>query len=73
MSCLHAHQHHYAAFVNFFVLINTHTEGIDLWSVGCILGEMFRSRPLLPGASLMAQFEKIFGLTGNPTAKDVKS
>ena len=50
-----------------------YTEGIDLWSVGCILGEMFRSRPLLPGASSMAQVEKIFELTGNPTAKDVKS
>jgi len=50
-----------------------YTEGIDLWSVGCIVGEMFRTRPLLPGASSMAQVERIFELTGNPTAHDVKS
>ncbi|KAL7539891.1 hypothetical protein ACHAXR_009685 [Thalassiosira sp. AJA248-18] len=50
-----------------------YTEGIDLWSAGCILGEMFRSRPLIPGPSTMGQVEKIFELTGNPTAKDVKS
>eukprot|EP01082_Thalassiosira_pseudonana_P012247 g10999.t1 g10999 contig46:182186-183491(-) len=50
-----------------------YTEGLDLWSVGCILGEMFRSRPLLSGTSTMNQLEKIFELTGNPTAKDVKS
>ena len=29
-----------------------YTEGVDLWSAGCILGEMFRTRPLLPGASM---------------------
>lgn len=50
-----------------------YTEGVDLWSAGCILGEMFRSRPILPGASTMGQVEKIFELTGNPSAKDVKS
>ena len=50
-----------------------YTRGVDLWSVGCILGEMFRSRPLLPGASAMHQVEKIFELTGNPTARDILS
>jgi len=38
-----------------------------------IIGEMFRSRPLLPGASTMGQVERIFELTGNPKATDVKS
>ena len=50
-----------------------YNEGIDLWSVGCIIGEMFRCRPLIPGASTMAQVEMIFELTGNPTAGDVNS
>ena len=50
-----------------------YTVGLDLWSVGCILGEMFRTRPLLPGASTMNQLEKIFEVTGNPTAKDIQS
>ena len=47
--------------------------GIDLWSVGCILGEMFRGSPLLPGASTLGQIEMIFEMTGNPHSKDVKS
>ena len=50
-----------------------YTEGVDLWSVGCIIGEMFRSRPILPGPSTMGQVEKILELTGYPTAKDVQS
>lgn len=50
-----------------------YTVGLDLWSVGCILGEMFRTRPLLAGASTMNQLEKIFEVTGNPSAKDVQS
>lgn len=50
-----------------------YTVGLDLWSVGCIAGEMFRTRPLLSGASTMNQLEKIFEVTGNPTAKDIQS
>ena len=34
---------------------------------------MHRSRPLLAGASTMGQVERIFELTGNPTAHDVQS
>lgn len=47
--------------------------GVDLWSVACIIGEMFRSRPLIAGASTMQQVEMIFELTGNPTSSDVES
>ncbi len=50
-----------------------YNEGVDLWSVGCIIGELFRSRPLIPGASTMAQLEMIFELTGNPTVGDINS
>lgn len=50
-----------------------YTVGLDLWSVGCILGEMFRTRPLLSGASTMNQLEKIFEVTGNPSARDIQS
>ena len=47
--------------------------GVDLWSVACIIGEMFRNRPLIAGASTMQQVEMIFELTGNPTSSDVES
>eukprot|EP00956_Cyclotella_meneghiniana_P045532 scaffold373439_cov86-Cyclotella_meneghiniana.AAC.2 len=36
-------------------------------------GEMFRTRPLLPGASTMNQLEKIFEVAGNPSARDIQS
>jgi cell cycle related kinase len=26
-----------------------YTEGVDLWAVGCILGELLNSSPLFPG------------------------
>ena len=33
---------------------------MDLWSLGCILGEMLISKPLFPGSSTVDQIEKIF-------------
>lgn len=47
--------------------------GIDLWSVGCIVGEMFRCRPLMPGTSTAVQLEMIFEVTGNPTSVEISS
>lgn len=36
-----------------------YTFGIDLWSIGCILGEMISQGPLFPGNSTMNQIERI--------------
>ncbi|MCO5560601.1 hypothetical protein L7F22_014217 [Adiantum nelumboides] len=41
--------------------------GIDLWSVGCILGELFAGRPILPGRTEVEQLHKIFKLCGSPS------
>ncbi|KAG9129271.1 hypothetical protein Leryth_015663 [Lithospermum erythrorhizon] len=40
--------------------------GIDLWSVGCLLAEMFLARPILPGRNEVEQLHKIFKLCGSP-------
>ena len=32
-----------------------YTTGVDLWSLGCILGEMLLTRPLYPGNSTLDQ------------------
>ena len=32
-----------------------YTTGVDLWSLGCILGEMLLERPLYPGSSTLDQ------------------
>ncbi|XP_049348122.1 probable serine/threonine-protein kinase At1g54610 [Solanum verrucosum] len=41
--------------------------GIDLWSAGCLLAEMFVGRPILPGRNEIEQLHKIFKLCGSPT------
>ena len=33
----------------------SYTTGVDLWSLGCILGEMLLERPLYPGNSTLDQ------------------
>ena len=40
---------------------------VDLWSVGCIFGEMSSGRPLFPGTSDADQLSKIFKVLGTPS------
>ncbi len=40
---------------------------VDLWSVGCIFGEMACGRPLFPGTSDHDQLMRIFKMLGTPT------
>ncbi|KAF5383263.1 hypothetical protein D9615_005069 [Tricholomella constricta] len=39
---------------------------VDIWGIGCVLGEMFSRRPILPGNSDLDQLEKIWHLCGTP-------
>jgi len=39
---------------------------VDIWSVGCIFGEMVTSRPMFPGSSDQDQLLRIFKLLGTP-------
>jgi serine/threonine protein kinase len=41
--------------------------GVDVWSVGCIIAEMFARRPLFPGDSEIDQLHQIFRILGTPT------
>ncbi|KVH92202.1 Protein kinase, ATP binding site-containing protein [Cynara cardunculus var. scolymus] len=40
--------------------------GIDLWSTGCLLAEMFVGRPIMPGRTEVEQLHRIFKLCGSP-------
>ncbi|XP_034218985.1 probable serine/threonine-protein kinase At1g54610 [Prunus dulcis] len=40
--------------------------GIDLWSAGCLLAEMFVGRPVMPGRTEVEQLHRIFKLCGSP-------
>ncbi|KRY35455.1 Cyclin-dependent kinase 12 [Trichinella spiralis] len=44
-----------------------YTPAIDVWSVGCILGELFTRRPLFQGGSELMQLELISRICGSPT------
>lgn len=46
-------------------------KGVDMWSVGCILGEMLNGKPVFPGNSTMNQLDRILALTGRPTSDDI--
>jgi len=48
-----------------------YTKAVDIWAVGCILGEQISGRPIFPGTSTMNQLDKIIEVTGRPTAEDV--
>ncbi|GLB39077.1 putative pkinase-domain-containing protein [Lyophyllum shimeji] len=39
---------------------------VDIWGIGCVLGEMFSRQPILPGNSDLDQLEKIWQLCGTP-------
>ncbi|KAI4345152.1 hypothetical protein L6164_012306 [Bauhinia variegata] len=41
--------------------------GIDLWSAGCLLAEMFTGRPIMPGRTEVEQLHMIFKLCGSPS------
>lgn len=44
----------------------TYTTALDMWSVGCIFGEVLNNKPLLPGKSEANQVELIVNLLGSP-------
>ena len=53
----------------------TYGTGVDIWSTGCILGELVADdgRPIFPGTSHYDQVNKILGTTGRPSKEDIRS
>eukprot|EP00420_Gonyaulax_spinifera_P007550 CAMPEP_0197928428 /NCGR_PEP_ID=MMETSP1439-20131203/102322_1 /TAXON_ID=66791 /ORGANISM="Gonyaulax spinifera, Strain CCMP409" /LENGTH=199 /DNA_ID=CAMNT_0043551035 /DNA_START=51 /DNA_END=646 /DNA_ORIENTATION=- len=44
-----------------------YTTSVDMWSVGCVFGELFTRKPLFEGKSELHQLTVIYELTGVPT------
>lgn len=48
-----------------------YTVAVDLWSIGCVLAEMLRGRPLFPGENGVDQLVEIVKVLGAPTRRQV--
>ncbi|QPG74741.1 hypothetical protein FOA43_002074 [Brettanomyces nanus] len=44
-----------------------YTTAVDMWGIGCVLGEMYKKKPILEGDSDLDQADRIFRLVGAPT------
>jgi len=49
-----------------------YTQAIDVWSVGCILGELLLRRPFFPGENYLHQLQLITEVLGSPTEDDLE-
>ncbi|XP_046656611.1 stress-activated protein kinase JNK-like [Daphnia pulicaria] len=54
------------------ILSMSYKENVDLWSVGCIMGEMIRGSYLFPGTDHIDQWNKIIEILGTPNAEFMK-
>ncbi len=45
----------------------------DMWSVGCIFGELLGGKPMFPGTSTLSQISKVLEVTGKPSKEDIDS
>ncbi|TGZ59783.1 hypothetical protein CRM22_008895 [Opisthorchis felineus] len=52
---------------------HNYTKGVDMWSLGCILGEMLSGSPLFPGKSTLDQLERIVAGLPKITREDLSS
>ncbi|KAJ0395952.1 hypothetical protein P43SY_003312 [Pythium insidiosum] len=48
------------------LLANAYTKAIDMWSIGCIFGELLGRRILFPGSSYVDQLKVIVEIVGTP-------
>eukprot|EP00163_Fabomonas_tropica_P007013 TRINITY_DN1661_c0_g1_i1.p1 TRINITY_DN1661_c0_g1~~TRINITY_DN1661_c0_g1_i1.p1 ORF type:complete len:361 (-),score=42.51 TRINITY_DN1661_c0_g1_i1:739-1821(-) len=48
-------------------------KAVDMWSIGCILGELLGGKPMFPGTSTMNQLDKVIEVTGRPNAEAIES
>jgi len=46
---------------------------IDVWSIGCVIAEMYLGEPVFPGTSSKDQMVKIMNLLGTPSDRDIQA
>jgi len=50
-----------------------YSKAVDMWSVGCILGELIVGKAIFPGTSTLNQIERVLELIGKPKPEDIES
>lgn len=50
-----------------------YTKAVDVWSAGCILGELILGRPIFPGTSTLNQIEKVIRVISHPSKSDIEA
>ncbi|KAJ4376449.1 hypothetical protein N0V83_001733 [Neocucurbitaria cava] len=48
---------------------DTYGREVDMWSIGCVMGELLSKAPLLPGKNEVDQLSLIFSLCGLPSSE----
>eukprot|EP00672_Neobodo_designis_P023517 CAMPEP_0174830346 /NCGR_PEP_ID=MMETSP1114-20130205/2469_1 /TAXON_ID=312471 /ORGANISM="Neobodo designis, Strain CCAP 1951/1" /LENGTH=393 /DNA_ID=CAMNT_0016064141 /DNA_START=131 /DNA_END=1312 /DNA_ORIENTATION=- len=55
------------------VVGTTHyTKAVDMWALGCLVGELLTGKPLFPGSSTLNQMERIIAAVGFPSPADLE-
>lgn len=56
------------------VILNAseYTKAVDIWSVGCIMAELYGRQPLFPGEDFLDQVQRIISVLGTPTPEDMR-
>jgi len=49
-----------------------YTAAVDVWSVGCIIGELYLGKAIFPGLSTINQLSRIMEYTGRPSSEDIE-
>lgn len=49
-----------------------YSKAVDIWSVGCILGELLHGKAIFPGKSTINQVELIIQLMGKPSPTELE-
>ncbi len=49
-----------------------YSKEVDIWALGCLIGEMFMGKAMFPGTSTINQIEKVVAWTGTPSVQDLK-
>ncbi|CAD7701429.1 unnamed protein product [Ostreobium quekettii] len=50
--------------------VDKYSTAIDMWSMGCVMGELLKGKPLFDGKSELGQLDKIIKIMGSPSEEN---